>query len=174
MKHKRNQNPHDVFNKKTNNKHKGSKQMKKLLLFTCMIAGFLFYSEQAHAARALDLSGNTYNVFILCSEDVGDYCDQGKIKTDMFIFDSGNFGIKSFGDNLLDLLGDNKYSASSFTFNANYSTVDVLNTYDFVINGLNLADVILFGTMDITYTEYDWLLHKTTTEGKAFFIGIKS
>ena len=62
--------------------------MKKLLFFTVMIAGFLFFSAQAHAARALDLSGNEYNVYILCSEDLGDFCDQGKIKTDTFIFDS--------------------------------------------------------------------------------------
>ncbi len=148
--------------------------MKKLAIALLLAAGCLLMSSPVSAARALDLSGNTYNVFILCSEDLGDYCDQGKIKIDMFIFNSGNFGLKSFGDNLLDLLGDNKYSASGLSFNAQYEAIDGTATYDFVIIGLNLTDIILFGTIDITYTEYDLLLHKTTTEGKALFIGIKS
>jgi hypothetical protein len=150
--------------------------MKKLLPLTVMIAGFLFFNGQAHAARTLDLSGNEYNVYFLCGDDVGDYCDQGKIQTDTFIFasDSDNFGIKSFGDNLLDFLGDNTYSASGLTFDANYSAVDGLNTYDFTIKGLNFADIILFGTMDISYTEYVvFPPDKNITEGKAIFIGIK-
>lgn len=149
--------------------------MKKSVLFTVMIAGLLFFNAQAHAARALDLSGNEYSVFILCSEDLGDFCNQGKLQPDTFIFDSNsdNFGIKSFGDNLLDFLGDNTYSASGLTFDAHYEAVDGLNTYEFDIKGLNIVDIILFGTLDITYTEYE-LLGKNTTDGRALFIGIKN
>jgi len=147
--------------------------MKKLLFFTVMILGVLFFGAQAHAARALDLSGNEYNGYILCSEDLGDFCDQGKIKTDTFIFDSGDFGIESFEEDFGGFLGDGEYNASGLSFDAQYEAVEGLNTYAFDIKGLNIVDIILFGTMDITYTEYKFL-EKNTTDGRAFFIGIKN
>ena len=47
-----------------------------------------------------------------------------------------------------------------------------LDTYDFAIKGINLSDTILFGIIDITYTEIDFP-HNNTTEGQAFFLGLK-
>jgi hypothetical protein len=150
--------------------------MKKSVLFTVMVAVFLFFNAQAHAARALDLSGNEYNVYILCSEDLGDFCDQGRTKTDTFIFDgeSDNFGIESFEDALWGLAGYGEYSSGGLSFDAHYEAVDGLEAYEFDIKGLTIVDIILFGTMDITYSEYEFPLGTDDTEGKAFFIGIKN
>ena len=58
-----------------------------------MTAGILFFNAQAHAVAALDLSGNDYNVYMICSDDLGDYCNKGKLKIDTFIFDSDTFSI---------------------------------------------------------------------------------
>ena len=150
--------------------------MKKSVLFTVMLAVFLFCNAQVHAARALDLSGNEYNVYVLCSEDLGDFCDQGRTKTDTFIFDSesDNFGIESFEDALWGLAGYGEYSSSGLSFDAHYEAIDGLESYEFDIKGLNLVDIILFGTMDITYTEPDDFFGGDPTEGKAFFFGIKN
>ncbi|MBN2109227.1 MAG: hypothetical protein JW832_17495 [Deltaproteobacteria bacterium] len=148
--------------------------MKKSVLFTVMVAVFLFFNAQAHAARALDLSGNEYNVYILCSEDLGDFCDQGRTQTDTFIFDGDNFGIESLEDDFGGFLGNGEFSASGLSFDAHYEAIDGFNSYEFDIKGLNLIDIILFGTMDITYSEYEFPLGTEDTEGKAFFIGIKN
>jgi hypothetical protein len=173
MTHKRNQNPQDVFNKKTNNKYKGGKQMKKSTIVLLLAAACLIMSSPAGAARSLDLSGNSYNIFILCADDVGDYCTSGKLINDTFNFDGNNFEINSFEENLGGLLGDGQYSASGFSFNAQYEAIEGTATYDFEITGLNLVDIILFGTIDITFTKYV-NLDKDTEEGKALFIGIKN
>jgi hypothetical protein len=147
--------------------------MNKSLFLTFLIAGFFFFNEQAHAARALDLSGNAYNVYILCSEDLGDFCVQGKIKTDTFIFDSGAFGIESFEEDFGGFLGDGEYNSGGLSLEAHYEAVDGLNTYEFEIKGLTIVDIILFGTMDIASTEYE-LFDKKTTEGRALFVGINN
>ena len=147
--------------------------MKKLTIALLLAAACLLMSSPAGAARSLDLFGNSYNIFILCADDVGDYCTSGKLINDKFIFDGNNFEINSFEEDLGGLLGDGEYSANGFSFNAQYEAIDGIATYEFEIKGLNLIDIILFGTIDITYTEFSFP-HNITEEGKALFIGIKS
>ena len=147
--------------------------MKKLMLFTVMIAGFVFCNAQAHAARPLDLSGNEYNMYILCSEDLGEFCDQGRIKTDTFIFDGNDFALESFENGVDGLLSNGEFSSGGLTFDATYDGFHDIDEYEFDIKGITIVDTILFGTMDITYTEFEFL-DPEPIDGKAFFIGIKN
>jgi hypothetical protein len=159
-------------NNKIKNQYKKSSQMKKSVLFTVMIAGF-FFNAQAHAARALDLSGNEYNVYILCSEDLGDFCDQGRIKKDAFIYNGNDFSITSFQGGIDGLLSGGEFRSGGLTFDASYDGFNDADEYEFDIKGITILDTILFGTMDITYTEFDFL-NPNPIAGKAFFLGIKN
>lgn len=147
--------------------------MKKLLIITAMLAWALFFSLQAHAAQALDLSGNDYNVYILCNNDVGDFCSQGNIATETFVFDGNTFEIQSFEDGLEGLASDGDYSTGGFTFDANYTGYDGLSRYEFDIRGFTLLDIILLGRMDIVFEEIDFP-GTNTEEGTAFFLGIRN
>jgi hypothetical protein len=147
--------------------------MKKLLFFKLMAAGVLFFSPQAHAAAALELSGTDYDMFLFCLDDVGDYCAREHIKTDAFLFDGDRFSILSFEDDLWGLAGDGDYSSSGLTFDASYTAIKGPATYSFKITGLILVEAILLGKMDIAFEELDFL-NTNKEKGSAFFLGIKN
>jgi hypothetical protein len=157
-----------------NTQHKKrSRPMKKLLIFIVMFAGAFFLSAQAHAARALDLSGNDYNTYILCNNDVGSFCSQRNIETETFVFSGNTFEIQRFEDGLEGLASDGDFSAGGLSFNANYTGYDGLSRYDFNIRGLTIFDIIILGRMDITFKEID-LSGTNTEEGSALFLGIRN
>lgn len=141
----------------------------RTLLLCCAL---VLLHAPARAAASLDLSGNEYSVYIFCSEDLGDYCRPGRLTTDTFVFDGGDFEIESLESDLWGLAGDGDYSDGGFIFDAAYEAIDGSATYEFDITGFNIFDVVIFGTMDIDLTEYDWL-DKNTTRGEAFFFGLK-
>lgn len=155
------------------NERTRSNQMKNLLFFKLIAAGVLFFSPQAYAAAVLELSGTDYDVYILCIDDVGDYCAQEQIKKDAFLFEGDHFSIHYFEGDLWGLAGDGHYSSSGLIFDATYTAIKGPATYSFEIKGLILAEAILLGKMDINYEELDFL--KTKKEnGSAFFLGIKN
>ena len=147
--------------------------MKKILFFELIAAGILFFSPQAHAAAVLELSGTDYDVYILCIDDVGDYCTQGQIKTDAFLFEGDRFSILYFGGDVWGPAGDGKYSSSGLTFDATYTAIKGSATYSFEIKGLILVETILLGKMNINFEELDFLNTKKE-KAAAFFLGIKN
>lgn len=143
---------------------------KRSLLLCCTL--LLIYA-QVRAAESFDLAGNEYSVYIFCNDDMGDYCRPGRLATDTFVFDGGNFAIESLESTLWGLAGDGDYSAGGFIFDAEYAAIDGTTTYEFDITGFNVIDIVIFGTMDIALTEYDWT-GKDTTRGEAFFFGLQN
>ncbi len=149
--------------------------MKKLTIALLLAAGCLLMSAPVGAARAFDLSGNSYNVFILCSDDVGDFCDNGKTINDKFIFDGNSFAINSFEEEWGGLADNGNFSSGGLTFDASYTAIKGLAEYEFTIKGLSLVDIILLGKMDIKYSEIIiWPPDKIDASGSALFIGIKN
>ena len=67
------------------------------------------------AQEVMTVSGNDYTVFILCTGDAGDYCNQNGFKQDTFQFHSdGSFDITSLEDQkeIIDT-SDGNYNASA-------------------------------------------------------------
>jgi hypothetical protein len=152
--------------------------MKKILFFSFMAAGFLFFNAQAHAVTALELAGSDYKVYMYCLDTVGDYCDEQKIKSDTFSFSDEDFSIKYFEGDYWGLAGNGDYSSSGSTFDASYTaTKDIslsgITKYSFKISGFVLLENYILGEMYIQYKENKLLGEDTEEKGTAFFLGFK-
>jgi hypothetical protein len=135
---------------------------------------FMCYSSVSYAIEGLSLNGNSYKVFMFCTDDAGDYCDENKINTDNFSFNGSDFEIESFDDELWGFGGDGEYDENEFSFEADYDVYNEdLEKYEFDINGINLIDNIIIGIMEIEYFEWHIFSFEEEEEATAYFIGIK-
>ena len=131
------------------------------------------------AQEVMTISGKDYTVFILCTGDAGDYCNQNGFMQDTFQFHSdGSFEINSLEDQkeLIDT-SDGNYNASIVGFNGDYTiTIDfMLKKYEFSFTGLSIADVIILGQFTVTYFEFGGFPpdYDQKGEAQAFFLGIR-
>lgn len=136
-----------------------------------MVCGF---GVHAAAVETAELDGNSYNITLFCDGDLGDYCDGGQIKRDEFEFDDDDFIIDSLDDELYGLGGSGEYSQSGFFFSADYEVVDDgLDKYEFDIQGVNLLDRVILGTIEAEYSEWELISYEKEDEATIYFIGIQ-
>ncbi|MCP4715990.1 MAG: hypothetical protein GY868_12810 [Deltaproteobacteria bacterium] len=175
------------------------KMVKAVMVCVCvLLAGFV----SVQAAQTASLSGKSYSVTMLCTDDAGSYCDEGMLNNEEFIFEgdagdnSSSFVISSLDDTLgevgdiiddiFDLFdSDNplggSYADRGFAFEAEYAGVkENGDYYTFDINGFNLSDMLLLGSMKIKYYELETLPYvdiptgyELEDEATAYFMGIK-
>ena len=143
----------------------------KTVLFILLCAGMLVCSSPASAARALQLSGD-YTVYIWCTSDIGDFCNQGSLTNDTFTFNDDSFEIGSFGGGLGGAVSSGDYSSSGTRFTADFTGFDGADQYTFDIPGWSVFDFILAGTMDITFEENAGLFGGDES-GRAFFLATR-
>jgi len=131
------------------------------------------------AQEVMTISGKDYTVFILCTGDAGDYCNQNGFMQDTFQFHSdGSFEINSLEDQkeLIDT-SDGNYNASIVGFNGDYTvTIDfLLKKYEISFIGLSIADVIILGQLNVTYFEFGGFPpdYEQKGEAQAYFLGIR-
>jgi hypothetical protein len=131
------------------------------------------------AQEVMTVSGKDYTVFILCTGDAGDYCNQNGFKQDTFQFHSdGSFDITSLEDQkeIIDS-SDGSYNANLVGFNGSYNiTIDfLLKKYEFSFSGFSIADVLILGQFTVTYFEFGGFPpdYDQKGEAQAFFLGIR-
>jgi hypothetical protein len=143
-----------------------------LLFFFCAL--MLCPCPQARASAPLDLAGKEFDVFILCTEELGNFCEENMIKKDRFIFDAGEFSIQYFESGTGGLSDSGDYSLAGPTFAADYKATKDAGSYEITLVGFALKDAFVAGIMDIAFTTYEIVLGKDRTEGKALFLGFKN
>lgn len=123
------------------------------------------------------LEGKEFLVFMWCDDDVGEYCEEGRIETEEFIFEEENqFYIESFrDDSYFDLdFASGTYEEGTIFFEADFEAVEELvKKYKFKINGLNIFTIVMVGGCEITYyrykiPEFDYIKED---EANCYFIG---
>ena len=151
--------------------------MKKLMMIAIMVTGlFLTLSSASYAVTLLALNGNDYAITAFCANDAGDYCSQGDVKHDEFIFeDDDNFIVDSFGGGVLGVTGSGAFNENGLSFTANYEVIteNSLDKYTFDVKGINLIDTLIFGQMNVTYYQLSISGYDKQDETKAFFFGTK-
>lgn len=150
--------------------------MKKVFRSAMLIIAMILATiSSSSAVTALDLDGNDYNVVLVCNGDAGDYCDKGDTVKDVFMFEDDSFMIKSFEDELFGLGAQGEYSSSGFSFNADLEVFsdDLVDKYEFDINGISLLDTLLIGSAEITYSKLSFTGYDKKDEATAYFFGIK-
>ena len=152
--------------------------MKRIYFISIIAVGLcMFFCSASYAIEGLSLDGNSYKVFMFCMDDAGDYCDENEFVDDSFYFDDGDFEIESFDDELWRLGGlvnEGEYDENEFSFEAEYEVKNEdLEMYEFHINGINLADDIIIGIMEIEYFKWYIISYEKEEEASAYFIGIK-
>ena len=146
------------------------------LSFISIIAVVLFmcYCSASYAIEGLSLDGNSYKVFMFCTDDAGDYCGENELNDDEFSFSGSDFEIESFDDELWGFGGEGEYDENEFSFVAEYKVYNEdLEKYEFDINGINFMDDIIIGIMEIEYFEWYLFNYEKEEEATAYFIGIK-
>ena len=151
--------------------------MKKLMMIAIMVTGlFLTLSSASYAVTLLALNGNDYEVTAFCANDAGDYCSQGDVKHDEFMFeDDDNFIVDSFGGGVVGVGGSGSFNEDGLSFTASYEVItdNSLDKYRFDVKGINLIDTLIFGQMNVTYSQLSISGYDKQDETKAFFFGIK-
>ena len=151
--------------------------MKNLVLAAAMIAGLFAFSVPAQAVLPLALDGSDYNVFMFCSDDAGDYCSKGDIKNDKFIFENDNFMIDSFDGGVLGVGGSGEFNENGLSFDATYEVVpeELDDKYTFDVQGFNIIDTVLVGSMAIEYYTWEVLSfgYEKEDEATAYFFAVK-
>lgn len=141
---------------------------------TALVCMILFLWMPADGMDSFSVAGNSYEVFFFCMDDAGEYCSKSDLDNDQFTFDDGDFGLKSFEDELLGLGGSGTYSEQGASFKADYEVVnDELDKYEFTVSGLSITDEFIAGAMDITYSKWAIFDYEKEDEAAAYFLGIK-
>jgi hypothetical protein len=165
--------------------------MKKVFLATIM-AGVLFltFHMTSNAMEISALDGNSYNVFIYCENEAGDFCD-ATLEQDEFSFDSGSFEMKRFQDEFFGYGAEGEYNENGFIFQAHYKVIDErIEEYEISVTGINVLDNIIFGILRIKYSQLSDILDDVgdiigdifddddddddEKEATAYFVGLKN
>ncbi len=151
--------------------------MKKLMMIAIMVTGlFLTLSSASYAVTLLALNGNDYAITAFCANDAGDYCSQGDVKHDAFMFeDDDNFIVDSFGGGVVGVGGSGSFNEDGLSFTASYEVIteNSLDKYRFDVKGINLIDTLIFGQMNVTYYQLSISGYDKQDETRAFFFGSK-
>jgi len=151
--------------------------MKKLMMIAMMVTGlFLTLSSASYAVTPLSLDGNDYEITAFCANDAGDYCSQGDVKHDAFIFeDDDNFIVDSFGGGVLGVTGSGSFNEDGLSFTASYEVIteNSLDKYRVDVKGINLIDTLIFGQMNVIYYQLSISGYDKQDETRAFFFGRK-
>lgn len=137
-----------------------------LLFFALILSCF---TPNSHA---LD---DTYDVYLFCLEDAGDYCDANELVKDDFKFDDGDFTTEWFDDQLWGFNDPGEYADTGLYFTGNYEVYnEAAEKYDLDFMGISLSNNIILGSMTIKYYEWDFLKFKFEKEddATAYFLGI--
>ena len=157
--------------------NKGRLIMMKLSFVSIIVVGLsVCFCSAPSAMESLSLNGNSYEIFMFCMDDAGDYCDERKFNNDEFSFNDGDFEIGSFDDELWGYGGEGEYGEKEFSFEAEYEVYNEdLGKYELDINGINLIDDIIIGIIEIEYSELEWykLSYEKKEDATAYFIGIR-
>jgi len=153
----------------------------KKIIFAFLVSMFCVFAfgSGAFAQGVMTVSGKDYTVFILCTGDAGDYCNQSEFKQDTFQFHSdGSFDIPSLEDQkeFIDT-SDGNYNASAAGFNGDYTitTGFLLKKYEFSFTGFSIIDVLILGRFNVTYFEVGGFPpdYEQKGEAQAYFLGIR-
>ena len=149
--------------------------MKKNSMLYCMSAALLLIcTSTAQALTGASLDGNSFETTMFCTDDAGAFCDTAEFMTDTFIFSGGSFELAEFGKAWLGLGSGGGYTDSGLMFSATYRVVnESLDKYDFTISGMNLIDMVIMGTMQVIYYDWNIINYKKEDEATVFFLGFR-
>jgi len=137
-----------------------------IVIFAGIFCWFIEAAAPPYALTVESLRGEEFMVLMWCDGDAGDYCDQGDIAVEDFIFEDNNrFSLGTFG------FGTGSYDENGFFFEANYRAIDdLIRTYEFDILGFNLSDTVILGINEVTYNNVIGLGDEDTAN--CYFIGL--
>ncbi len=150
--------------------------MKRFYISVSVLVIFLLLNATAYSFETAALRGKTFDMFIVSTGDIDDYCSAYKPKTDKIAFSEDTFEIDSLKGGIGGIV-DSTFSESMFFFDGNYTKTFLLDSrYKFDLSGINLADTMIIGTVNIRYYEFelfkvDYVLQQ---EADGFFIGIRN
>ena len=149
--------------------------MKKILTATVMATVVIFLSTSVvYAMEASSLGDKSFDVYMFCTDDAGNFCDILEITNDTFVFKGGGgFEIASFGNTWLGLGSGGSYSENMLLFNVDYTVVnEALDKYTFSMSGINILDTIIMGTMEVVFYDWDIISYDKEDEAFAVFVGL--
>jgi hypothetical protein len=150
--------------------------MKEICCLVFLIAGVICMPAPACCAETSPgLEGTEYRVYLFCGDSAGDYCDKDAITDDTFVFDDGEFIIERYEDELLGLSASGDYRENGISFTADFEVVtdDVVEKYEFDVQGIALLDRFIAGSVEITYSKLKLTGYDTEDEATAYFFGIR-
>jgi hypothetical protein len=148
--------------------------MKHFRKIAIIVSGLLFMAHSAvYAMGSFALDGTDYDVVAYCINDAGDYCSQGNVIQDRFIFEDDTFAVGSFDDGILGVGGSGSFNERGRSFSANYEVIadDSLDQYIFDVTGSLLFNTFMIGQMNISYYQLGLGGYDKQEESKAYFFG---
>ena len=134
----------------------------------------VFWFGPPAGAESLDVSGKSFDVLMLCTDDAGDYCDDFELVADEFIFEDETFEIGSFSEELFGFGGSGEYEMNGIFFQAEYEAIDdAFEKYEIDIRGIAPLENMILGIAELKYFEWDIIDFDEEDEAQAYFIGFK-
>jgi hypothetical protein len=147
--------------------------------------GFYFYglftiflitgiSPLSYAIETSSLN-DKYDVYLLCTEDAGDYCNADEITKDEFSFDDGEFTTQWFDEQLWGFNEPGEYEDNGGSFSGSYEVYnESAEKYEIEFQGISLVRGIILGTMNIKYYEWNFLKFNfdKKDDATAYFLGV--
>ena len=147
--------------------------MKKFYLSLSVLIMFFSFNAAAYSFETASLSGKKFDIYLISTGEIEGYCSPFRLKTDQLSFSGDTFKI----DGIKGIVLKNEFSESMLGFEGEYETTSLLNGYRVSINGINLADIMIFGTADIRYLEFKMSItnpYEEIQQADAFFIGVRN
>lgn len=140
-----------------------------IVIFAGIFCWFIKAAAPSYALTVDSLRGEEFMVLMWCDDDAGDYCDQGDIVVEEFIFDDNSrFFLGTYESSGF---GTGSYDENGFFFEANFEAIDnLIKTYEFDILGFNVSDTVILGMNEVTYKNVIGL--GDDEKANCYFIGL--
>ena len=141
-------------------------------IFAVILVGILWFLggvvSPSFAQTVSSLEEKEFSVFMWCDGDAGDYCDEGAVKTEEFVFeDDDAFYLGTFED---QGIGAGSYNENGILFGAEFETLEnLIEHYQFDITGLNIADIVILGKCEVSY---GYIIGFGDEKANCYFIGL--
>ena len=150
----------------------------KFLAVFIMIMGCLVMFATSSYPLSIDgLEEEKFFVILYCDDDVGNYCNDGQIKIENFMFeDDDEFLVGTFeNDNFFGFdTASGEYEERGILFDAEFSAIeDLEKKYEFDIIGFIISDSFILGVCQVVYSEFEItkLDYVKKDEANCYFIG---
>ena len=148
-----------------------------LAVFIVLKGCLVMFATSSYPLTINGLDEKEFLSILYCDGDVGDYCNDGQIKIENFMFgDDGEFLVGTFGDeNFFGFdTASGEYDEKGILFDAEFSAIeDLEKKYEFDIIGFIISDAFILGVCQVVYSEFEItkLDYVKEDEANCYFFG---